>query len=69
MTLVELIGLFHEYRLQAFPVTRPARYLPQTNRQTYEPQTPLIPWYHDPESGGRCPPMDQRKPGGKYVDG
>ncbi len=68
MTLEELLDLFDEFRSDLYPVNRPLRYRPRSNRETYEPQTPLTPWYLDPESGGRCPPMDQRKPGIAYGD-
>ena len=68
MKLEELIALFDEYRAFHHPANRPLRYKPRSIRTTYEPQTPLTPWYLDPESGGRCPPLDQRKPGIKYED-
>jgi len=51
-----------------YPVNRPLRYRPRSNRQTYEPQVPLTPWYLDPESGGADPPADQRKAGIRYED-
>ena len=63
MTLAELLALFDDFRADLYPVERPLRYRPRTNRRTYERQTPLTPWYLDPESGGKCPPMAQRKPG------
>lgn len=68
MTLGELLALFDQFRSDQYPVNRPLRYITRTNRQTYEPQAPLTPWYLDPDSGGRCPPMDQRKPGIRYED-
>ncbi len=68
MTLAGLLAIFDNFRSELYPVDRPLRYRPRTNRQTYEPRAPLMPWYLDPESGGRCPPMDQRKPGIAYDD-
>ena len=66
MTLGELMDLFAEFRTEMYPVCRPLRYVTRTNRTTYTPQEPLTPWYLDPESGGKCPPMDQRKAGIRY---
>jgi hypothetical protein len=60
MKLEELLALFDDFRAQWFLVSRPLHYRPLSKRQTFEPQTPLSPWYLDPESVGRCPPMDQR---------
>lgn len=36
------------------------RFAKRAVKRAYEPQTPLSSWYLDPESGGRCPLMDQR---------
>ena len=69
MTLGELLDLFDDYRSNLYPADRPLRYKKRhEGPQTYAPQTPLTPWYLDPESGGKCPPMDQRKPGVRYDD-
>ena len=68
MTLEELLDLFDAFRSELYPVNRPLRYRPRSNRETYEPQAPLTPWYLDPESGGKCPPFDQRKQGIRYED-
>ena len=67
-TLAELLALFDDFRADLYPVDRPLRYRPRTNRTTYEPQTPPTQWCLDPESGGKCPPMAQRKPGIRYGD-
>ena len=68
MTMGQLMALFEEYRATHYPPVRPLRYRPRSNRQTYEPVSPLTPWYLDPDSGGRCPPMELRKPGIRYED-
>lgn len=68
MTLGELLALFDEFRSDLYPVNRPLRYKKRTAKTTYTPQAPLTPWYLDPESGGKCPPMDQRKSGIRYED-
>ncbi len=68
MTLGELLALFDEFRMALYPVSRPLRYKTRSVRTTYAPQVPLTPWYLDPESGGKCPPMDQRKAGIRYED-
>lgn len=69
MKMEEACELFQEYREREFPVDRPIRYKKSTPKPTiYEAQTPLTPWYLDAESGGRCPAMDQRKPGIQYED-
>jgi len=51
-----------------YPVNRPLRYRPRSPRETYELQAPLTPWYLDPESGGRNPAPEDRKPGIRYGD-
>lgn len=68
MTMEELIALFDEFRAEMYPVNRPLRYRPRSNRETYTPIAPLTPWYLDPESGGPNPPADQGKQGIKYQD-
>lgn len=68
MALGDLIELFDEYRARFYPAERPLRYKARSNRTTYEPQAPLIPWYLDPESGGRSPALEDRKPGISYED-
>ena len=68
MTLGELLAIFDEFRMELYPVSRPLHYKPRSVRTTYAPQVPLTPWYLDPESGGKCPPMDQRKDGIRYED-
>ena len=69
MTVEELIALFDEFLAERYPVNRPLRYRPRTNRTTYPPQEPRTPWYLDPESGGPNPPAEQRKPGIRYDGG
>jgi IS1 family transposase len=68
MTMGQLMALFEEFRAMYYPANRPLRYRPRTNRETFEPVAPLTPWYLDKDSGGRCPPMDERKPGIQYED-
>jgi IS1 family transposase len=68
MTIFELLALFDEFRSDMYPTDRPLRYRPRKNRETYEPQTPLTPWYLDHESGGPNPPAGERKPGIRYRD-
>lgn len=68
MKLEELVILFDEFLNSHYPVNRPLRYNTRVSHATYEPQAPLTPWYLDPESGGRCPPIDQRKAGIRYED-
>lgn len=64
----ELIALFDEFLAMTRPVNRPPRYKQRSNRETYAPQTPLIPWYLDPESGGRNPAPEDRKTGIRYEE-
>jgi IS1 family transposase len=66
LTLDTLMALFDEFRAEWYPVNRPLRYKPRSNRETFQPQAPLIPWYLDPESGGRNPAAEDRKPGISY---
>lgn len=68
LTLEELLALFDAFRADLYPVNRPLRYRPRSVTTTFEPQTPLTPWYLDPESGGRNPAPEDRKPGIAYDD-
>jgi IS1 family transposase len=69
MKLEETIELFDEYRKMEHPGNRPIRYKKRRETpKTYEPVAPLTPWYLDPESGGRNPPPELRKPGIRYED-
>lgn len=69
MKLEETIELFDQYRGDLYPVDRPLRYKKRRETpKTYEPVAPLTPWYHDPESGGRNPAPEDRKPGIRYGD-
>lgn len=67
MTVEELVERFSAYRAEKYPVNRPKRYNKRRELPlTYEPQEPLTPWYLDPESGGRNPAPENRKPGIRY---
>jgi len=67
MTFEEAIGLFDEFRKELYAPKRPIRYKKRREMpRTHTPQTPLVPWYIDPESGGPNPPAHLRKPGVLY---
>jgi IS1 family transposase len=66
MTMLEAAETFEEFRAVRFPVDRPKNYRPRANRQTFEPVTPLTPWYLDKDSGGPNPPVHERKAGIQY---
>ena len=69
MKMEEACEIFQEYREANYPVDRPQRYRKTPPKQEiYATQTPLTPWYLDPESGGPNPPHDQRKAGIEYRD-
>ncbi len=67
LTIEELCEDFAAYRNDKHSIQRPKRYKKRRDTpKTYAPQTPLTPWYLDPESGGPNPPTEQRKSGIKY---
>lgn len=68
LTMGQLIELFDQYRAVKHPAARPKRYKARrTVPKSYAPTVEvLIPWYLDPESGGRNPEV--KKAGIRYED-
>lgn len=71
-TITEVVAMIAEFAKEKEEALFEAAFAsrltrPRTTPKTYEPQTPLTPWYLDPESGGPNPAV--KKPGIEYQKG